>query len=98
MNGAFQVFFEGWIFIFLALCAVGALATARTARNARKRLATSPRCGCWLGGALVVFLRSGISIFPPLGGGGTTASWGGRVWTSRPAQPRSVKAGSEAFT
>src|SRR5438128_10466655 len=26
MNGAFQVFFEGWIFIFLALCAVGVIA------------------------------------------------------------------------
>ena len=26
MVGAFQVFFEGWIFIFLALCAVGIIA------------------------------------------------------------------------
>src|SRR5437016_5895497 len=26
MNGAFQVFFEGWIFIVLALCAVGVIA------------------------------------------------------------------------
>src|SRR5437016_4366536 len=26
MNGAFQVFFDGWIFIFLGLCAIGVIA------------------------------------------------------------------------
>src|SRR5438445_11393701 len=85
MNGAFQVFFEGWIFIFLALCAVGVIALLVGAlwmyQDAQRRrtdaavwvifLIIATLLGTVVGFVIVVVLYLIIRESHPIGGGMT---------------------------
>ena len=92
MNGAFQVFFEGWIFLFLALCAVGAIALLVGAlwmyRDARTRrmdatlwlifLIIATLLGTVVGFVIVIVLYLIIRESHPIGGG-MTPGYGGHT-------------------
>src|SRR5207253_2832260 len=83
MNGAFQVFFEGWIFIVLALCAVGVIALLVGAlwmyQDAQRRrmdatlwlifLIIATLLGTVVGFVIVVVLYLIIRHSHPIGGG-----------------------------
>src|SRR5216117_600345 len=85
MNGAFQVFFEGWIFIVLALCAVGVIALLVGAlwmyQDAQRRrmdatlwlifLIIATLLGTVVGFVIVVVLYLIIRENHPIGGGMT---------------------------
>src|SRR2546421_1717320 len=83
MNGAFQVFFDGWIFILLGLCAIGVIALLVGAlwiyQDAQRRrmdaplglvfLITATLLGTVVGFVIVVVLYLIIRKTHPMGGG-----------------------------
>src|SRR5206468_11860070 len=105
MNGAFQVFFEGWIFIVLALCAVGVIALLVGAlwmyQDAQRRrmdatlwlifLIIATLLGTVVGFVIVVVLYLIIRESHPIGGG-MTPGYAGYVPGYAPAQAPPVPA------
>jgi len=105
MNGAFQVFFDGWIFIFLGLCAIGVIALLVGAlwmyQDAQRRrmdatlwlifLIIATLLGTVVGFVIVVVLYLIIRESHPIGGG-MTPGYAGYMPGYAPAQAPPVPA------
>src|SRR5436309_14745455 len=110
MNGAFQVFFEGWIFIVLALCAVGVIALLVGAlwmyQDAQRRrmdatlwlifLIIATLLGTVVGFVIVVVLYLIIRESHPIGGG-MTPVFAVYVLGYAPAQAASAQSACQAW-
>ena len=112
MVGAFQVFFEGWIFIFLALCAVGIIALLVGAlwmyQDAQSRrmdatiwlvfLIIATLIGTIVGFVIVIVLYLIIRESHPVGGGMPAAYMPGYAPMQTPPVPRNTRIHAEPTT